>query len=74
MDTLNQAALQAYFYPGNDRVNALADRLAHGTHSTEDYKKLLRGLGSGEFLYADSEGRPVINRVPGGEKEAQDAS
>lgn len=64
VDTLNQAALQAYFYPGNDRINALAKRLAHGMYSAEDYKKLLQGLRVGEFLYVDSQGRPVINCVP----------
>lgn len=37
VETLNQAALQTYFYPGNDRVNDLAKRLAHGADSIENY-------------------------------------
>ena len=37
---------------------------AHGADSIENYKKLLRGLRVGEFLYVDSQGRPVINCVP----------
>lgn len=65
VEALNQAALQAYFYPGNDRVNALARRLAHGAYSAEDYKKLIRRLEIGEFLFVDPQGRPVLNRVPG---------
>lgn len=64
VETLNQAALQTYFYPGNDRVNDLAKRLAHGADSIENYKKMLRGLRVGEFLYVDSQSRPVINCVP----------
>lgn len=64
VEALNQAALQAYFYPGNDRVNALAKHLAHGADSIENYKRLLGGLRVGEFLYVDSQGRPVINCVP----------
>ena len=64
MEALSQAALQAYFYPGDNRVNALAKRLAHGTRPAADYRTLLRGLRVGEFLYIDSQGSPVINRVP----------
>lgn len=63
-EALNQAALQAYFYPGHDRVNVLAKRLAHGTPYAEDYKMLLRELKIGEFLYIDTGGRPIVNCVP----------
>lgn len=63
-EALSQAALQAYFYPGDNRVNALAKRLAHGTRPAADYRTLLRSLRVGEFLYIDSHGSPVINRVP----------
>ena len=62
-EALNQAALQAYFYPGHDRVNTLAKRLAHGTPYAEDYKMLLRELKIGEFLYIDTGGRPIVNCV-----------
>lgn len=61
---LNQADLQAYFYPGHHQVNTLARRLAHGTQQVNDYKQLIYGLEIGEFLYMDSHGTPVVNCVP----------
>ena len=73
VEALNQAALQACFYPGNDRVNALAKRLAHGSYSAEDYKKLIGRLRIGEFLYIDPNGRPIINCVPLAEKRQESA-
>lgn len=73
VEALSQAALQTYFYPGDDRVNALAKRLAHGTCLAADYRALLRGLKIGEFLYADSMGRPIVNRVPRAEERSQGA-
>ena len=63
-EALDQAALKALFYPGEERINALARRLACGGDSASDYKKLLRNLGVGEFLYIDSKGNPIINCVP----------
>lgn len=66
VEALSQAALQAYFYPGNDRVNALAKQLARGTRPAADYRTLLCGLRVGEFLYTDSRGTPIINCVPRG--------
>lgn len=68
VESLNQAALQAYFYPGDNRVNALAKQLAHGTRPAADYRTLLCGLRVGEFLYTDSRGTPIINCVPRGGK------
>lgn len=64
VEALSQAALQAYFYPGDNRVNALAKRLAHGTRPDADYRTLLRGLRVGEFLYTNFHGTPIINCVP----------
>lgn len=64
VEALNQAALKAFFYPGEERINALARRLACGGDSASDYKKLLRNLRVGEFLYVDSMGNPIINCVP----------
>lgn len=64
VEALNQAALKAFFYPGEERINALARRLACGGDSASDYKKLLRNLRVGEFLYVDSKGNPIINCVP----------
>lgn len=64
VEALSQAALQAYFYPGDNRVNALAKRLAHGTRPAADYRTLLRSLRVGEFLYTDFRGSPIINCVP----------
>lgn len=64
VEALNRAGLLAYFYPGNEQVNTLARRLAHGAQSAKDYKKLIQGLAIGEFLYIDGRGIPIINRVP----------
>lgn len=73
VEALNQAALQAYFYPGNDRVDIFAKHLAHGTYLATNYRTLLRSLGVGEFLYIDSQGRPVVNCVPQPVGESRDA-
>ena len=64
VEALNQAALQAHFYPGTDRVDALAKRLAPNRHSVQVYRKLIKGLGIGEFLYVDRQGSPVVSCVP----------
>lgn len=64
LKALNQAALQAYFYPGDEQIYNLAKRLAYDGHSAENYRRLLRTLRVGEFLYIDKSGRPIISRVP----------
>ena len=70
---LSQAALKAYFYPGNDQVNALARHLCSGTYSLEDYKKMIQGLRTGEFLYLDHHGSLLVNCVPRMVEETVDA-
>lgn len=67
--TLNQAALRAYFYPGDDKVNVLAKRLACDNNSLQDYKRLLHELRIGEFMYIGPHGRPLVNCVPDIKKE-----
>ena len=61
---LAQAALQVCFYPGADRISAMARRLAHDGLPPETYKKLLQGLAVGEYLYKAARGRPIVGRVP----------
>lgn len=65
VEALSQPALQVCFYPGSNHVNALSGRLPRDTHSAVEYKRLIQGLGIGEFLYIDLQGKPVVNCVPG---------
>ena len=65
IQSLNQAALQAYFFPGNEQVKPLAKRIGHNVKSTGDCEKLIRSLHIGEFLYIDRCGHPVVACVPG---------
>ena len=67
--TLNQAALRAYFYPGDDKVNVLAKQLACDNNSLQDYKRLLHELRIGEFMYIGPHGRPLVNCVTDIKKE-----
>lgn len=71
VQALNQAALQAYFYPGDDRVNVLARRLACDNHSIQDYRRILQSLKTGEFMFIGPHGRPLVNRVPDLKKEGK---
>ena len=65
IQALNQAALQAYFFPGNEQVRALVKRIGCNANSTDDCEKLIRGLHIGEFIYIDRYGHPVVACVPG---------
>ena len=73
VEALDQAALKAFFYPGEERISVLARQLVCGGRSASEYTKLLRSLGIGEFLYVDSKGRPLVNCVPRVEKRRGDA-
>ena len=64
VEALNQAALQAYFFPGNEQVRALARRIGRNVNSAGDCEKLIRSLRVGEFIYIDKYGLPVVACVP----------
>ena len=60
---LNQAAMRAHFFPGEDNVEALAKRLHNDVISTQECKRRIRSLRTGEFILMQN-GRIIINRVP----------
>ena len=64
VEALNQAALQAYFFPGNEHIRALARRISRNVKSAGDSEKLVRSLRVGEFIYIDKYGHPVVACVP----------
>lgn len=64
IEALNQAALQACFFPGNEQVRALARRIGRNVNSAGNCEKLIRSLRVGEFIYIDKYGRPVVACVP----------
>lgn len=61
---LEQAALRAYYYPGDRNVKALARMLCPDAQQIRQYENLIRRLQVGQFLYADQSGRVLLNCVP----------
>ena len=67
LNALGQASLCAYFKPGDRNVNALAKILCDDTWSMDKYKKLIRNLRTGQFIYldkADEKTRPIVCCTP----------
>ena len=60
---LEQAALRAYYYPGDRNVKALARMLCPDAQQIRQYENLIRRLQVGQFLYADQSGRVLLNCV-----------
>ncbi|MGN8890315.1 ATP-binding protein [Dysosmobacter sp. HCP28S3_G4] len=61
---LEQAALRAYFYPGDRNIHALARALCPNSAQTRQCEDLIRRLQVGQFLYTDQTGRLLLNCVP----------
>ena len=61
---LEQAALRAYYYPGDRNAKALARMLCPDAQQIRQYENLIRRLQVGQFLYADQSGRVLLNCVP----------
>lgn len=61
---LEQAAMRAYFYPGDRNIRSLAKVLCSDPSQVGQYEALIRNLSVGQFLYADSNGRVLLNCVP----------
>ena len=61
LEALNQAALRAYFFPGENQIHSLAKRLCNtGDSATlKPYKQLIQRLRVGDFIYQDERGRPI---------------
>lgn len=64
IQALNQAALRANFYPGDEQVSTLSRRLGHGGADKKECERLIRSLQLGEFLYFDQTGHLVVCRIP----------
>ena len=61
---LGQAALQAYFRPDGQHIGKLAKHLS-SAHPADlpKYQQLIQGLHRGQFLWQQSDGKPVIITV-----------
>lgn len=64
VQALEQAALRAYFYPGDRNIRSLAKVLCCNPSQMRQLEKLIRNLSVGQFLYADPNGRVLLNHVP----------
>lgn len=60
---LDQAALRAYFYPGDQNVHALARLLSPEPAQRERYVRLVQDLSVGRFLYRDVGGTVLMDCV-----------
>lgn len=61
---MNQAALRAYFFPGDRNVRSLATMLCPDANRIKQYEMLVRSLSVGQFLYTDCNGSTILNCVP----------
>lgn len=61
---LEQAALRAYFYPGDRNVRSLAKVLCPNISQAKQYEGLIHQLGVGQFLYVNQDGHTLLNCVP----------
>ncbi len=64
VQALEQAALRAYFYPGDRNIRSLARMLCSEPSRLRQYENLIRGLSIGRFLYAGQNGQTLLNCVP----------
>ena len=60
---LDQAALRAYFYPGDRNVNSLAKILCSEPARRQQYTQLIRSLEIGDFLYQGKNGTILMARI-----------
>lgn len=64
LSSLGQAALQIYFCPDSTKLHSQARMLSCGdSRQAAQFEKALARLRVGEFLYLDSQQRPIIGRV-----------
>lgn len=64
LKALDQAALRAYFYPGDRNVCKLAKTLSSTSQQRKAFMQLISRLEVGYFLYQDGQGKCLIGGAP----------
>lgn len=63
-NALDQVGLRAYFHPGQRRIKPLAKLISNGEREMRECADLIRTLKTGQFIYQDTDGRPIVCCVP----------